>query len=494
MKYNLLCLILFNCLQVFSQRIVVDSNFANNGSIQLADQRGYKGQTILTDRDKNIYVFMYNKIYFLDSTGQSRIDLSVSNPLIIDSVDYLTNVVLVGDDFFYMIYVKYVRGTPGDNFIIKKLWLNGSADRNFGNQGTLEFINYAGTSASGLLAGNKLLFIAQDQSSVDTVENFTVFQIQADGSYTNTSLQLPDTCIGFLATVFFKNLSMDSNGNYYVGLEYTCIHNINNVISYIIKFHADGRLDATFGNKGWYQISISPPASLTNRLKAVVTGPGNVLYIFESDNQPRIIVRKLIPGSGFDNTFGINGELVFINKTMDFILPIYDRSKSQLLFMLSTKQKDSTKLYGYSDNGMPVPDLEKNGGLVFTEGQTHWKQHEDFSFYTLSRPSFENLGIVTLTKLKREVTTSTKRPKKDNDPQISLHFDPMEGSLHIQSASLKMKRVNLYNCSGYCLTRLSPDNTLYFELSMNSLTGGIYFVHITDENGNVHVEKFLKLH
>ncbi|PVW16244.1 T9SS type A sorting domain-containing protein [Marixanthomonas spongiae] len=75
---------------------------------------------------------------------------------------------------------------------------------------------------------------------------------------------------------------------------------------------------------------------------------------------------------------------------------------------------------------------------------------------------------------------------------ISVYPNPVENTVHIGSQTNMLAHLKVYSISGVLVQEVDSLTTNKLTLTTSSYSSGVYFMHVTLEDGSVHIQKILK--
>lgn len=266
----------------------------------------------------------------------------------------------------------FITGYRGGSFIrLKKIDQNGIIDNSFNSD-----VFYLGAGSFSLfrklvLHNDKIIVAGMGKLSLTADYDLLIIRFNLDGSL--------DTTFG---TNGYTMVSYGSNNDEPVEIlndtaGNTFIYSEHNYDYYFTKLDSNGVVDSSFGNNGiLYTNTYSPGASNSNSDKPIykvfLQNDGKFLFAgakrnSSTNNFESFLERKLQDGT-YDNSFGVNGELVFANTEHTSVRNFeYDYDNNSILvlhefdnvnftndrvFLSKIQINDGSLILGFANNGI----------------------------------------------------------------------------------------------------------------------------------------------
>src|SRR5690606_33239682 len=108
----------------------------------------------------------------------------------------------------------------------------------------------------------------------------------------------------------------------------------------------------------------------------------------------------------------------------------------------------------------------------------------------------ENSKILTLTNSNNNqaiYSSESLNVQNFNKDQFLLYPNPVKNEIHLSSQNdLGTLGIQIFNITGKLLNTVNVDFEKQASVDVSSLSNGIYFLKLTDKNGNIQVKKFIK--
>lgn len=263
------------------------------------------------------------------------------------------------DDFLYSINLYqnssiYFSGLSqtDSKVYLGKIFLNGTADNSFGNNGILQvpyFADLTCYSGYSVISENNILVVTNAQSSNQTTKDIYLQRLKPDGS--------PDLTFGLASklTIDFNNGSNDeldgvkvlSDGSIIIFGKY--LYNNQYYIS-VVKLDKYGEFVSSFGTNGKVNLSITGNFFAK---KLIELNDGKLLFAGYTGNYIDGALLRLNSNGTQDNTFGSNGLLTYnfgTSSEKDEIRGIYLLSDNKII--LTGRCQDKIVIFRINSNGI----------------------------------------------------------------------------------------------------------------------------------------------
>ncbi|MEO6189443.1 MAG: hypothetical protein ABIO44_02825, partial [Saprospiraceae bacterium] len=211
-----LMLFQFLLFNLSGQKLIIDSSFGIQGTIKLSIPLVSSFGGIVTDQNKNIFLFGSNLLSYIDSLGSLRTNTNRYNPdtfkLKISNLLERSVIMPIGEDLIFSVGKSDLGGIE---LSIQKININHITDSSFDYRSS-QFVgsNFSSDVGFGSSGGNYLIALA-DFLAVNSVQNIKVINVSINGNIDSSIYALPDKCINIFCYSEFSNIVEDSKGNFY---------------------------------------------------------------------------------------------------------------------------------------------------------------------------------------------------------------------------------------------------------------------------------------
>jgi len=384
------------------------------------------------------------------------------------------------------------------DFALQRINNDGSPDQSFGNNSLVVTDMGGFNEAKDLLIQPDLKIVVGGKSNeISTEENYSIARYNPDGSLDETFGNNGKSNIDFssgsgqVASEGVEILKLQQDGKIVIaGYSKTFLH--KNFT--IIRLHANGTLDTTFGDLG--QAFLNYGVNEEDRFSSlIITSDNKYVAVGNSYNQEtrhsKVVFVRLHENGNFDDSFGING-----------VSAIQISSLFQDRVVDMVQQQNGKILAGGLTLGETVDylllRLDSNGNLDPTFNTTGYFQDfvvSDDLGYAMVSLNDEGLILGGATRFGSNASASMVKILL-NDPLATTSFQKGRFSVYPNPAVSKInlsddlntpvKNVAVYNMLGQLVL---TDTTSPIDIS--SLTIGNYSLKIETENESQTV-KFIK--
>ena len=487
---------------VFSQDGELDLSFADNGifnpsnlnfhrslldlSVDSSNNIFISGNVVNTDGSKSIMVIKLLPNGSIDTNfGNSGYSYIHYNPTAYVS----KNIVLENGK---IILVGWLSSNTND-FLIIGLNADGSLDSNFGDNGRVTIDSGFGDDRAFTIAEhNNALFIGGQLWNEADKNDFSVVKLDLNGNL--------DSSFGING---IARLSVPKQKGFIYDLLITDSGNIvacgkiqNDSRPYydrddlaVLKFDANGNVDSSFGNNGFFTI-IEYEDDQANSIKKhddffYVTG-----HVYQVDtDRIWVIVIKLDEYGALDMSFGTNGQLRFHGLGYDqFYFGGYSsiiQDDAKLIIGGTMNDPRGIVYKRINSDGTMDQNFGTEGSILFDFPFLWWsnralsKQFDD-KFLSLSLDEDFNLFM---TRHNIDQSLSIHEEEISNQEYL-VYPNPASQQLFIKKPTGKTANGILYDITGKLISKF-PLNDFENKIDVSNIASGIYFMEISNIDNSV---------
>lgn len=124
----------------------------------------------------------------------------------------------------------------------------------------------------------------------------------------------------------------------------------------------------------------------------------------------------------------------------------------------------------------------------------HWQASHSFGYSVV--PGTNGRKVLTLTNQENDHAIYGNEPLATPDvltPQFSIYPNPVKNELYLSAKNGNGKLdIKIFNIEGKLLKTENLNLEKPLSIDVSNLPSGIYFLNLSDENGNVELKKFIK--
>ncbi|MDQ3143030.1 MAG: hypothetical protein M3Q56_12370 [Bacteroidota bacterium] len=483
-------LIIFQFLffNLYGQKLIIDSSFGTQGTIKLSIPfvSGFGG--IVTDQNKNIFLFGSTLLYYIDSLGSLRTNINRTNPdtFKLRNSDLLyRSLIMPGvEDVIFSVE----KSTLGIDLCIQKININNITDSSFDSNSS-QFVgrNFGFHVGFGRSGDNYLIALA-DLLAPNSLQNIKIISVAINGTIDSTIYTLPDKCIDIVCSSEFSNILEDSKGNFYFGIRF---RNYDTTNIYLVKLNSKFELDNGFGNQGFLKIhSVSNTSTLQFRLQTIIIGRNDELYLFMGEEPDKVLIRKFLPDGSFDSSYGSSGSFELLHSNHHKLFPYYNEKNDEILFFAYDNSNQNSKLYSINSSGQLNPEYEVNGGLVLDGQIIDFKPFGVAQYLVLQSSDLPYDRTMFLSKLKINPLSSVNSiPRNIVLKAVPNPFKESTTILFPEEIEGQTKSIYLFGIDGQLIKNYHT-NSNSIVINKSDFSAHTIIVNVVSESGD---SGFIKL-
>lgn len=283
---------------------------------------------------------------------------------------------------------------------------------------------------------------------------------------------------------WFSSIATDVSGNAYVtGLAKTATGTTYKTI--VRKYNSSGALQSSYASaniaSGNYWPTVGPKIKITAAGELFVGNASNGVV------QPRIMAYKFSSANLATPIYAVNHLLPL--SYWNFTMTGFEATQSGNLFFTGNNVGNSNLTINYV-----TAKVRANGTLEFTEVYNGGRCNAMIKAIPGSYPNdeFVTTGVIGNVNMLIKYTGPGARMEEETEistkPVITVYPNPATSTVTITN-NLHSANLQLFNSEGKVV--LSQETQGTSEISIIDLPRGLYFVRITDENGETETQKLL---